>query len=150
MKGGREPKLLMGRRAEIRGTSPAVPRRACPAASKLLDESEAHTRASRYRTGQGLGRGYPNSARRKPQSVERHVVGFRPTPWRPASWCLADGATHRDKTPGPRVEAVVSRLAHTGAKASPGLFPAGRAGGSENLRDIQHTIRDDFWYAELA
>ena len=70
--------------------------------------------------------------------------GLLPTPWWPASSCLADWTPHRDKTLSPRVEAVVSRLAHTGAKASPSQFSAGRVGGVENRREVQRMIRDGF------
>ena len=56
----------------------------CLTASKLLDEPEAHKRASQYRTGEGVGRGYPCFAWRKLLSFERRVAacgGLSPTHW---------------------------------------------------------------------
>ena len=58
-----------------------IPR--CLTVLKLLDESEAHKRASQYSTGKEVGRGYPCFARRKLLSFERRTAargGLSPTP----------------------------------------------------------------------
>ena len=77
----REPRLLRGRSGEQRSVPILwdIPR--CLIVSKLLDESEAHKRASQYRTGKGVGRGYPCFARRKAQKAVKLRAARRDTWW---------------------------------------------------------------------
>ena len=82
----REPKLPREEwRGEICGTSPAV----SLSVSNLLDESEAHKRASQYRSGEGDLRGWLGVSLLRKEEAVKLRGGLSPTPWGPANSCLA-------------------------------------------------------------